>query len=163
VTLGGRRAPLRGVSGRAGILAAAVIVLAALAPACTGSEGKEIGACPIRPGADCTGNYMKGSHLRYAVLFDANLDRADLTGVNLAWSNLAGATIRDARLAHANLVGAQLGYADLGGANLTHADLSGAILTFTNLYGAKVKGARFAGAKLCRTTMPDGTIAKPNC
>ena len=47
--------------------------------------------------------------------------------------------------------------------NLAHADLRGTILTFTNLYGAKVKGARFAGAKLCRTIMPDGTIANPAC
>jgi len=82
-----------------------VVAVAALLPACASSEGSEIGSCPIRPGADCAGNYMKGAHLEYSTLFDANLDHADLTGASLAWSNLAGASIREAQLARASLAG----------------------------------------------------------
>ena len=148
-----------------GVIAAVpiVIAVAALLPACASSEGSDIGSCPIRPGANCAGNYMKGAHLEYSTLFDANLDHADLTGASLAWSNLAGATIREAATGRASLAGAQLGYADLSGADLTHADLTGAILTNTNFFGATVTRARFAGAKLCRTIMSDGTIANPTC
>jgi uncharacterized protein YjbI with pentapeptide repeats len=155
---------LRGTGLRATARAAALLLaLAAVTAACSGSEHTEIGACPIRPGAECAGNYMRQSHLRYSVLYDANLDHADLTGVDLAWSNLAGASMRNAALSHADLRGAQLGYADLGGANLTRADLRGAVLTFANLYGARTLGARFDDAMLCRTIMADGTIANPNC
>ena len=139
------------------------IAVAALLPACASSEGSEIGSCPIRPGANCAGNYMKGVHLEYSTLFDANLDHADLTGASLAGSNLAGATIREAQLARATLTDAQLGYADLSGANLTGADLTGAILTHTNFFGATVTRARFADTTLCRTIMADGTIANPTC
>ena len=68
-----------------GVLAIPIVVaVAALVPACASSEGSEIGSCPIRPGADCAGNYMKGVHLEYSTLFDANLDHADLTGASLA-------------------------------------------------------------------------------
>lgn len=142
---------------------ALVVAIGVLLSACDTSERSEIGSCPIRAGADCVGNYMKGAHLAYSTLFDADLDHADLTGASLAWSNLAGATIREGQLAHASLKGAQLGFADLSGADLTRADLRGAILTDTNLFGATVKHARFADAKLCRTIMPDGTIANPTC
>jgi uncharacterized protein YjbI with pentapeptide repeats len=158
------RKPRRRVRSFAVIAAVPIVVaIAALLPACASSEGSEIGSCPIRPGADCAGNYMKGAHLEYSTLFDANLDHADLTGASLAWSNLAGATIREAQLARASLAGVQLGYADLSGADLTHADLTGAILTDTNFFGATLTHARFTGAKLCRTIMSDGTIANPTC
>jgi FlaG/FlaF family flagellin (archaellin) len=154
--------PTRGI--RFGVLAIPIVVaVAALVPACASSEGSEIGSCPIRPGADCAGNYMKGVHLEYSTLFDANLDHADLTGASLASANLAGATIREAQLARATLTDAQLGYADLSGANLTGADLTGAILTDTNFFGARVTRTRFVDTTLCRTIMPDGTIANPTC
>ncbi len=158
-----RRKPKRRIRTFGVIAMPIVVAVAALLPACASSEGSEIGSCPIRPGADCAGNYMKGAHLEYSTLFDANLDYADLTGASLAWSNLAGASIREAQLARASLAGAQLGFADLSGADLTHADLTGAILTDTNFFGATVTRARFTGAKLCRTIMPDGTIANPTC
>jgi uncharacterized protein YjbI with pentapeptide repeats len=142
---------------------ALVVVLAGVLAACSGSEHTEIGACPIRQGSQCSGNYMRKSQLRYSVLFDANLDHADLTGVDLAWSNLAGASLRHAALNHADLTATQLGYADLADADLRHANLSGAVLTFTNFYGARLNGTRFTGARFCRTVMSDGTIANPAC
>jgi hypothetical protein len=59
-------------------------------------------------------------------LSDANLDRADLSGMDLRRKNLQGV-----RLDHANLSGANLEGTDSGGAILSHADLSGARLGTT--------------------------------
>jgi hypothetical protein len=56
-------------------------------------------------------------------LFDANLERVDLSDMNLGDSRLQGV-----RLNHANLSGANLEGTDLSGAILSHADLSGARL-----------------------------------
>jgi hypothetical protein len=36
-------------------------------------------------------------------------------------------------------------------------------LTAANLTGAVVTPRQFAQAKLCRTTLPDGTVAAPDC
>src|SRR5437870_4091075 len=87
-----------------------MLVVVGLAAACATTERTDIGTCAIRPGANCAGNYMKGSRLAYSILSGAKLDFADLTKANLAWSSLAGARMRRAVLERANLVGAQLGY-----------------------------------------------------
>ena len=57
-----------------------VVIGGVLLAGCAASESSEIGACPIQPGATCSGNYMKGAQLAGAGLFDADFDHADLTG-----------------------------------------------------------------------------------
>ena len=103
------------------ILVAAVIGGLFMA-GCAASESSRIGACPIRPGAACSGNYMKGAQLAGAGLFDADFDHADLTGVDLVGADLSGATMTGAHLNRARLRDATLSYADLSGADLTGAE-----------------------------------------
>jgi uncharacterized protein YjbI with pentapeptide repeats len=134
-----------------------------LLTACEPSEASKIGACEIAPGSDCAGNYMRGAHLEYSVLFDTNFDAADLSNVDLSWSGMANVSARGARLVGTKLVGAQLGYADFAGADLSNADLTGAVLTETNFAGANMSGTITTDALLCRTIMPDGTVANPDC
>jgi Pentapeptide repeats (8 copies) len=76
-------------------------------------------------------------------LFDANLERADLSGMNLGNTKLQGV-----RLNHANLSGANLEGTDFRDAILSHADLSGARL----------------GTARQLTVLPNGgtELAKPN-
>ncbi len=140
-----------------------VALLAFVAFGCAASESSRIGACPIRPGAACSGNYMTGAHLAGAGLYDADFEHADLTGVDLDGADLSGATMAKARLNRAHLRSATLSYADLSQANLTGADLTDADLTATTLTGAEVTPQQLGRAKLCRTTLPDGSIAAPGC
>ena len=139
-----------------------LLVVAGLS-ACATSERSRIGACPIQPGAACSGNYMHGATLSLAGLFDADFDHADLTAVRMHGANLSGATFVGARLTHADLTDADLSYADLTGADLRHAHLTGADLTGADLVHARVTPAQLTGAKLCRTMLVDGTIAAPDC
>jgi uncharacterized protein YjbI with pentapeptide repeats len=148
---------------RAGWCLVVTLFVAVVLSGCATSEESAIGACVIRPGSNCAGNYMTGSRLSYADLFDANLDHADLTGVDLSWSNLTGATIRGAQVVHGDLRGAQLSYADLADANLEGTKLDGAVLAFANLYGANLAGASLVDVTWCQTVMPDGSIAAPDC
>jgi uncharacterized protein YjbI with pentapeptide repeats len=147
----------------AGRILVAVVVGGLVMAGCAASESSRIGACPIRPGAACSGNYMKGARLAGAGLFDADFDHADLTGVDLVGADLSGATMIDARLGRARLRDATLSYTDLTGADLTGADLTGADLTAADLTGAIVTARQYSQAKLCRTTLPDGTVAAPDC
>lgn len=84
----------------------------------------------------------------------ARLDRANLSNIRSDYLNLSGASLRQANLSGANLDDANLSYADLTGANL-----SGAFIQFANLYGAV--GADLSNARVCDTTMPDGSASKP--
>jgi len=76
-------------------------------------------------------------------------EKCDLKGANLWGQNLTGA----------NLAGADLTRANLQEANLTRADLS----------KAKLKDAEYfftvetAGAKFCKTIMPDGSSNNSGC
>ncbi len=140
-----------------------VLVLVVVLVGCDSTEKTRIGACPIKPGAACSGNYMRGAALSMSGLFDADFDHADLTDIDLHGADLSGATMVDARLTRANLAHATLSYADLSGADLRHANLTGADLTGANLTGARVTPAQLAHTTICRTAMVDGTIAAPDC
>ena len=61
---------------------------------------------------------FRGADLRYAYLWNANLEGADLCGANLVLANLV----------NANLEGADLKGADLKGADLRGANVTGTIL-----------------------------------
>ena len=74
---------------------------------------------------------------------ECDLRGADLSGLDLTWANLSGS-----KLQKANFAGARMTSVDLSGANLTNAVLSYAYLN---------------GAKLCNTTMPDGSVFFGGC
>jgi len=128
--------------------------------------------------ADLRGADLGESKLRFAVLdqahmYRANLDRAnldhadlrraDLRATNLSHSSLEDAILEDARLdgaslytsrldgailKRANLEKADLRDAYLAGAHMDHTDLQGAYLWSANLSGADLGGAQFGGAIL---------------
>ena len=80
--------------------------------------------------------------LSHAILFGANLSKADLRmaklgGVKLRGANLSGANLRGADLVEADLIGV-----DLSGAKLREANLHGAFLVAVKLDGADLSTAR---------------------
>lgn len=91
-----------------------------------------------------------------------NCQGADLSGANLSGANLYAADLSGANLTGANLNAANLSDANLTGANLTNANLN-AYLGWANLTDANLTGADTAGAYICRTTMPDGSVNNIGC
>jgi len=98
--------------------------------------------------ADLSGLDLHEANLRAANLHGAHLSAANLQGAHLLGANLEGAALLDANLpgAHlvsANLQGADLRLANLQGANLTLADLRRACLVWANLRDANLEGANW--------------------
>ena len=135
-------------------------------------------------GANLSGAIIRGSDLTDAQLENTNLSKANLQGSNLAFSNLRNANLSNAYLRGggsrplakdyindkppepAKLFGANLTNADLRGANLSEVDLTQAGLSGANLQSANLRDAsipELPSSVLCRTIMPDGTVANPNC
>jgi hypothetical protein len=136
------------------------------------------GDCVAHPYAQCPGADLHGVDFHSANLFSANLSDANLSGALLFGAYLARANLSNANVSNANLFGADLSRTDLSGADLTGADLSrvklsttnlsGAVLVRANLYYADLTGAdlsrtNISGARLCRTTMPNGSINDSGC
>lgn len=119
------------------------------------------------------------AHLEGAQLVGAQLDEAVLGFAHLNGANLLGACLVNVELMFANMEGANLAHANLSGSNLLQANLKGANLRGanlenSNLYEADLSRAylrdaknltehQLSGAKLCLTTMPDGTVSKCDC
>jgi uncharacterized protein YjbI with pentapeptide repeats len=145
------------------IVALAVIACTFALDAFGSSSATVLGACAIRGGTVCEGNYMAGAQLHDVDLFGADLRRVDLSRAQLPAADLDGAVLDWALLKRANLTGADLEYANLMHADLRHAVLDRTNLTYANLTGARVDpdGLRFA--RLCATVMPDGIVANPHC
>ena len=141
----------------------AIVMVVVVASGCESRETTRIGACQIRPGTLCNGNYMRNVKLVGAGLFTAQFERADLSGADLSDADLSGANLRRASLDRARLVDANLQYADLSGADLRGARLRGADLTGADLTGAKLRGGELADARVCRTVLPDGSTGAPDC
>ncbi len=78
------------------VIATLSLAVLFVASACNQAEQTKIGACPIKPGSLCAGNYMRGAKLVNAELFDADLHLADLTAADLSASDLSGATLQGA-------------------------------------------------------------------
>jgi uncharacterized protein YjbI with pentapeptide repeats len=122
-------------------------------------------------GADLGGTMMPGAAASSVDFHGADLEGADLTYGEFAGSDFEAASLvradaRDADLTRADLTGANLSGARLGAASLVEADLRGANLEGTDLSGADLYGAAVdpgfpAGATLCETVLPDGTVAAP--
>lgn len=89
------------------------------------------------------GTNLARVRLRYAGLFNQNMQRANLSGANL-W----GADLRFADLRGANLSGANLRRANLGGAKLTGANLWDAVYdehtVWPEGFNVDLEGARLA-------------------
>lgn len=149
---------MRGPAVRGRVCLLAFVVVAVTLAGCESREATRIGACQIRPGTLCNGNYMRNVKLADAGLFTAQFEHADLSGADLSRADLSGASLQGASLRRARLVGTGLQYADLRGADLRGADLTGADLT-----GARFRGGELAEARVCRTVMPNGTTGAPDC
>jgi uncharacterized protein YjbI with pentapeptide repeats len=132
---------------------------------------------------------LGNANLSNATLYDVNLNNTDLTNADLSNTNLIDSTLNETKLNGAKFNGAYLSYANLtraylSNANLTRAELIGADLTDANLSNANFRGANLNNAnltnaylrgaknltdiqldkaKLCNTTLPDGTVSNQNC
>jgi BTB/POZ domain-containing protein KCTD9 len=100
---------------------------------------------------------LQEADLSEANLCGANLEKANLRGANLQTANLQEANLRDADLSGANLRETNLQKANLRGAELWRAELWDADLQDADLRWAEFQGSELNGARLCCTTMPDGT------
>jgi BTB/POZ domain-containing protein KCTD9 len=90
-------------------------------------------------------------YLARIILYEANLEDADLGDANFEGTVLGRANLEGAFLGRANLKGADLAWANLKGADLMDANLKGAILGGANLKGANLEGANLEGATLVFT------------
>lgn len=116
--------------------------------------------------ANLEGARLAGAVLEDADLQGANLSGADAPGANFSRANANGAEFRGANLSRARFVIAKLRNTSFQQANLAHAVVTSADFTRANLAGANVAGFTWETwyhTILCRTTMPDGKIEKPNC
>jgi uncharacterized protein YjbI with pentapeptide repeats len=118
--------------------------------------------------------FLPEADLQQANLYRANFQQADLQQVNLRQAGLQNANLQQANLQGSNLQDAFLPDANLQAANLHNANLQGAFLYGTNLQDANLQGAnlqhatgltptQLQQAKLCRTTLPDGSISDRDC
>jgi uncharacterized protein YjbI with pentapeptide repeats len=146
-----------------GVALGAALIAAVTVAGCSTKGTELLGDCPIQPGADCPGNYMRRANLTGAQIPASNFARADLTKVQLTGADMIGATFQNANLTGADLGHGMLTYANLIGADLTGVNLVGADLRGANLTGAKVTGAQLLFTLQCRTTMPDATVSMRNC
>jgi uncharacterized protein YjbI with pentapeptide repeats len=98
---------------------------------------------------------LDGADLRWAYLYRAHLDKANLSGAKLIEANLSGANLSGANLSGANLRGA-----DLSGADLRDADLRGADLRDTDLRGAVLSDTLLTDAIISAGTRYDQLAAE---
>lgn len=117
-----------------------------------------IGDCTIEPLTDCSGAMLQGALIPGADLHGANLSGANLQASDLRRTDLTGANLSDADLSDTDLSHAKVLGADLTGAKLKHANLEG-----TDFTGATLRISQLNTARLCDTTMPDGTVVMTGC
>lgn len=87
---------------------------------------------------------------------NANLERANLSGMLAVRTDFSGALMKNCKLVRANLK-----QADFTGANLEGADMSGADLTETDFTGTVLTGANMDMAILHQTTLDDALSEEP--
>src|SRR5258708_28513075 len=110
--------------------------------------------------ADLSGVNLYRADLREADFFGANLSGADLFEANLTQAFLSIARLKGADLGGANLYEARLKGADLSGADLSGANLFGADLSYANLTGANLIEADLSGATLVRTNLTEAILTE---
>lgn len=96
---------------------------------------------------------LRQLHLKGAVLDEARLDEADLSG-----AQLEGAILWRAQLREADLSEAQLQHADFTEAQLQHAGLQEAQLQRADLRFAQLQGARLLGTQLQRADLWEANL-----
>jgi uncharacterized protein YjbI with pentapeptide repeats len=127
---------------------------------------------------------LSGANLSNAILGNADLRNTDLSNAILSdaylgGANLIGANLRNADLSYSDLNRTNFSEANLSNANLSNTDLSNAWLSRADLSGANIRGAyirvglgvdqdrikkiQLDQAKLCKTTLPDGTVSNRDC
>lgn len=116
-------------------------------------------------GIDLNHTSLNGFDLR-----SANLENADLSHANLTLfrennrSSLWSADLDGALLKGTDLTGADLSFAKLRDAEFHNANLHDAVLINTVLTGATgLTDSQLAVAKLCNTTMPNGSESDRDC
>jgi uncharacterized protein YjbI with pentapeptide repeats len=91
---------------------------------------------------------FRGRNLEHAIMCDATLGKADLTGAQLRGAVLGGVRLQGARLDRAQLQAADLPAAQLQGASFDFAQLQGASLLSAQLHRASLSGAQLQRAVL---------------
>jgi uncharacterized protein YjbI with pentapeptide repeats len=114
------------------------------------------------------GNTCAECDLAGLLAHEMDLSGAVLAGSNLTAASFTSANLTNADLSNATLASADFGEADLTGANLRGANVNGATfwntdLTDANLRNVNMDDARVVAVRYCNTTMPSGTVRKPDC
>lgn len=133
------------------------------------SEDREVAVCTSARRADFTGADLSGAQMTGLDAREGKFESAKLTGANMSYAVLAGAMLVDAKLDRANLTGgikaagadfsiASLRGADLTGGKLYGADfrsseMQGAIFNYASLQGAAMEGAKLQAASLQRAVL----------
>lgn len=81
-------------------------------------------------------------------LADADLSKAEITGIDLSESELSGVDLTEATISDTDLSGADLTAADLSFATLSDVNLSNAVLTDTKLNSATIQQTNISEAHL---------------
>lgn len=103
------------------------------------------------------GVVLRDRSLRFAVLNDSRLFRADLTN-----ADLTGASLSDINLVEAKLDNAILLHADLSNADMREAKLSNSDLSFARLAWARLDGASINEALLQKTDLTSASLKGAN-
>ncbi len=108
--------------------------------------------------AELSGATFRGADLRGAIFINADLDTAAFHN-----ADLTGATFQGADLSNARFTGAILEGVDFGG--IEEINWMGVRLKDANLFGATNVDIDILKkyTYLCKTKLPDGTIANPTC
>jgi hypothetical protein len=122
-------------------------------------EIDQIGDNKFKPMRGCSNCHLRrvssSGGLRWigAVLPRAELRKADLRNSDMRGANFRAADLRQADFRNANI----------SGADFRNADLSGADLRGANLFKTDLTGVKLQSVKLCKTTMPDGSMDSTGC
>ena len=106
---------------------------------------------------------MKEAKLQYSNLYEANLEKADLSKAKLLETNLQSAKLKNADLSGAGLLESNLQFTDLENAIFKGAQFNeGTIFNQTNLKGALFEGATGLSSSQISTSKTDSKTQLPD-
>lgn len=120
-------------------------------------EGLETGVHSVQPkrgerlvlmGCDLAGLDLHGADLRFAILDNCKLARADMRNCELDHAEITGSTLEDADLSGAKLHRTDMQETRIQGTALTGADMTEANLSHAQMLGCRLDGADLTGAVL---------------
>ena len=106
---------------------------------------------------------MQFCHLKYAAVFDADFECANLKGADMSYT-FGGITVPNERTEYllgfsgVNFSKANLEYTDFSNSDFSGADFRGAMFQQTDFTGAYLKNALFYQKDLCKTNMTEEQI-----